>query len=76
MKHFAVIGNPIEHSLSPVMHRWIFNSLNIDADYIKVKIEGNKLSNMIHQLQSGDLDGINVTIPYKEVIIDQLDEIK
>mgnify|MGYP003953247125 FL=1 len=75
MKHFAVIGNPIEHSLSPVMHRWIFNSLNIDADYIKVKIEGDKLSNIIHQLQSGDLDGINVTIPYKEVIIDRLDEI-
>ena len=39
MKHFAIIGSPIEHSLSPVMHKWIFDSLNMDAEYKKSKIE-------------------------------------
>ena len=35
MKHFAVIGNPIEHSMSPTMFQWIFDNLGIDAKYEK-----------------------------------------
>ena len=41
MKNFAVIGNPIEHSLSPIMHNWIFKKLMIQAQYNKILLEYN-----------------------------------
>ena len=75
MKHFAVIGDPIKHSLSPVMHQWIFNSLGMDAEYIKIKVGKNELPKIVQKMKNGDLDGINITIPYKETIMEHLDEI-
>ena len=75
MKHFAVIGDPIEHSMSPTMHQWIFDSLGMDAKYEKIKVGKNELPKIIHKMKSGDLDGINITIPLKEVVLTFLDEI-
>ena len=75
MKHFAIIGNPVEHSLSSVLHNWVFKSLNIHAEYKKIKVKQKELPNIIHQIKNGKLDGINVTIPHKEYIIDLLDEV-
>ena len=43
MKHFAVIGDPIEHSMSPTMHKWIFDSLKLDAKYEKIKMEEKEI---------------------------------
>ena len=43
MKYFAVIGDPIEHSMSPTMHKWIFDSLGMDANYEKIKVGKNEL---------------------------------
>ena len=43
MKKFAVIGDPIKHSLSPIMHRWVFKQLNLNATYEKINVEGNQL---------------------------------
>ena len=68
MKTFAVIGNPIDHSISPLMHNWIFQKLNIKAQYNKIKVYNNNLFNIIEQLKEDALCGINVTIPYKEKI--------
>ena len=75
MKKFAVIGNPIDHSLSPVLHNWIFRALNIQAEYTKIKIESNELLDIIQQIRDGVLCGINVTIPHKETIMEFLDKI-
>ena len=75
MKHFAVIGNPVDHSLSPAMHQWVFDSLNIDAEYKKIKLEENELPQIIQKVQNSELDGINITIPYKETIMEYLDDI-
>ena len=75
MKHFCVIGNPIQHSLSPVMHKWVFESLKIDAKYEKIKLEQKELPKIIQKMRSGDLDGINITIPLKEAVLTFLDEI-
>ena len=75
MKKFAVIGNPVQHSLSPLMHNWVFNKLNLKAQYIKIKLDSNDLSNIVHELRNGLLDGINITLPYKEEIIPMVDTI-
>jgi len=75
MKKFAVIGNPVKHSLSPLLHSWVFNELNINASYEKIKLELNELHQIIDNLKKGLFDGVNVTIPYKESFINLLDEI-
>ena len=75
MKHFAVIGDPIEHSMSPTMHKWIFDYLGMNAKYEKIKVGKNELPKIIQKMKSGYLDGINVTIPLKETVLTFLDEI-
>ena len=75
MNNFAVIGNPIKHSLSPYLHNYVYNLINIDAEYLKKEMHENELVNVIKLIRSGNLDGINITIPFKESIIEYLDEI-
>ena len=75
MKHFAVIGSPVEHSLSPFLHNWVFKSLHIQAEYAKIRIEKQELSDIVQKIKNGQLDGINVTIPHKENIMKFLDEV-
>ena len=75
MKNFAIIGNPVKHSLSPILYNWVFNVLKIKAEYKKIRIIKSELSQIIQKLRSGKIDGINVTIPHKEDIIDFLDDI-
>ena len=75
MKVFAVIGDPIDHSLSPTMHNWIFNILELDAEYKKIKVNINELPKIIQQMKEKKIDGINVTIPYKKNIMHYLDDV-
>ncbi len=75
MKKFAVIGNPIGHSLSPHLHNYVYNSLGIEANYEKLKIQINEIPSIIDDLRNGVLSGINVTIPHKENIMQYLDDI-
>ncbi len=70
MKQFAVIGDPIAHSLSPMLHREIYRQLGIDASFEKVHVTPGFLSLFMNQ---NVLDGFNVTIPHKESIIPYLD---
>ena len=51
MKKYFVIGNPIDHSLSPKLHNHWFKENNIDAVYDKKKIDENDLENMITRLK-------------------------
>ena len=51
MKKYFVIGNPIDHSLSPKLHNYWFKENNIDAVYDKKKIDENDLENMITKLK-------------------------
>src|SRR6056300_1737683 len=75
MKRFLVIGNPIEHSLSPTLHNYWIKSNGIDAIYEKQKLDDNELRLPIEQLKKGKIDGVNVTVPYKKAIIPFLDEL-
>ena len=75
MKQFAVIGNPIEHSLSPDLHNYVYKLLSINALYKKKKVFHSELSQIMDDLRTGELNGVNVTIPHKENVIEYLDEI-
>jgi shikimate dehydrogenase len=75
MKKFLVIGNPIEHSLSPILHNYWIKSNDIDAIYEKQKLDENELEQLILQIKQKKIDGVNVTVPFKKVIIPFLDEL-
>jgi len=75
LKNFCVIGNPIDHSFSPQLHNWIFNKLNIKANYKKIVCNENDFFTIINKIKNDDLMGINITIPFKESVIKFLDEI-
>lgn len=72
IKKLAVIGNPISHSLSPVMHNAALNFLGIDSEYIAVNLEKDCFKNFIAKAGK-NFSGFNVTVPYKSAIIPFLD---
>ncbi len=75
MKKFLVIGNPIEHSLSPELHNFWIKKNNIKAMYEKKLIKSENLPEIIGMLKNNSLNGINVTVPFKSEIINFLDEL-
>lgn len=72
-KTFAVIGDPIDHSLSPNIHSAAFRELNLDCSYIAYKIPKDELEEGIDALKKIKIDGFNVTIPHKVSIMRYLD---
>ena len=75
MKKFLVIGNPIEHSLSPLLHNYWIKNNNIDAIYEKQKLDENELKHLVSQVKEKKIEGINVTVPFKKAVIPFLDEL-
>ena len=75
MKKFLVIGNPIEHSLSPELHNYWIKNNNINAIYEKQKLNENELEEYISQVKEKKINGINVTVPFKKAVIPYLDEL-
>ena len=73
MKKFLVIGDPIEHSLSPKLHNYWFKKNNIDAIYEKKKIDETELQDIVSKIRKNEIFGANVTVPYKTKIIKHLD---
>ena len=75
MKKYLVIGNPIDHSLSPKLHNYWFKENNIDAIYEKKQVKENDIEGIISEMRNGKIDGINVTVPFKKSVIPFLDEL-
>ena len=75
MKKFLVIGNPIEHSLSPELHNYWIKNNGIDAIYEKQKLNENELEQIISKVKDKKINGVNVTVPFKKKIIPYLDEL-
>ncbi len=75
MKKYLVIGNPINHSLSPKLHNYWLKKNKIDAHYEKKKLDNKDLKNLIENLKEAKIDGINVTVPFKKEIINHLDKL-
>ncbi|MBY9014413.1 MAG: shikimate dehydrogenase [Candidatus Lokiarchaeota archaeon] len=72
----CVIGHPIEHTMSPVMHNAAINDLSLDYIYLAFDIPPNDLKKAIVGFKKSNIIGINVTIPHKEAIIPYLDELE
>ncbi len=75
MKKYLVIGNPIEHSLSPRLHNYWINQNKIKAIYDKKLIKENEIKNIISQIKTGDITGVNVTVPFKKSVIPYLEKL-
>ena len=74
-KFFGIIGNPVKHSLSPVLHNYWFNKYGINASYSIIEAEDKDLKEIIKKIRNQELAGINVTLPFKQKIINQTDQI-
>ena len=75
MKKFLVIGNPIDHSLSPKLQNWWLKENNIDAIYDKIKLEDHEIKNFIQDIKEQKIAGCNVTVPFKKTVIPFLDKL-
>ena len=75
MKKYLVIGNPIEHSLSPIIHNYWIKNNKINAVYDKKKLDEYELEKIILQIKKKEINGINITVPFKKKIILYLDEL-
>ena len=71
-KHYAVIGHPIGHTMSPFIHKRLFELAGADADYTYLDIAPEALA-QAYQDRLRHLDGFNITIPHKEAILPLLD---
>ncbi len=73
-KSFAVIGDPIDHSLSPNIHSAAFRELDLDCSYIAYRIPKGELKEGIEGLKKIKIDGFNITIPHKVDMMKYLDK--
>jgi shikimate dehydrogenase len=74
---YAVLGHPIEHTLSPTMHNASFQSLGLDAIYLAFDVEPARLMDILHAMRDMRFGGVNLTVPLKQVAfggLEQLDE--
>lgn len=74
-KLFAVLGNPIGHSMSPVMHNDLFSLYNMNAVYLPFQVKEEELEEAVKGLRALGAVGFNVTVPHKSTIMPFLDEI-
>ena len=74
-KKFGIIGNPIKHSLSPVLHKYWFEKYNIDADYSILEIADKELPEIVKKIKQGNFTGVNVTLPFKQKIVHHIDKV-
>ena len=75
MKKYLVIGNPINHSLSPRLHNYWLKQNNIDATYDKIRLEEDGIKEIIQDIKKQKIAGCNVTVPFKNKIIPFLDSL-
>ena len=74
-KKFGIIGNPIKHSLSPVLHEYWFKKYGIDADYSIIEASDKDLPKILEKVKQGYYSGINVTLPFKQKIINYVGKV-
>ena len=72
---YGLLGDPVAHSLSPLMHNRAFLEYHIDAAYVPFHVPPNNLSEAVRGLGALNVSGVNVTIPHKEAILPLLDQI-
>lgn len=71
----GLIGNPVEHTVSPVLHNSLFNAMGINGVYVPLRVHTGNLKDAVRGLKASEFIGFNVTIPYKEEILEYVDEV-
>jgi len=74
VKQVGLVGYPVSHSLSPIMQQAAFDALHIEANYVLWETPQEQLAGKIASLRSSAILGANVTIPYKEDVVQLVDE--
>jgi len=74
-KILGIIGHPISHSMSPIMHNIALNDLNLDYVYIAFDVIPKNLKNALKGMKALNIHGLNITIPHKESVIPYLDKV-
>ena len=75
VKTYCIIGDPIQHSLSPGMQNAAFNSLGLNCTYISFRVPAGELKESVESLRSINIAGFNVTVPHKVEVMKYLDEL-
>lgn len=65
MYRFLLVGDPVEHSRSPAIHRRAFEVAGLEGEYVARRVGRGRLGHVIEELRRGDVDGLNVTMPLK-----------
>ena len=74
-KVYGIIGKPLEHSLSPTLHNFWFKKYKVDATYSIINMDEKNLGDVVAKIKNKSLNGINITLPYKQKIINHVDKI-
>lgn len=75
MEVYGLFGEKLSHSMSPIIHKILFEKYKIDATYSLFEIRNENFKNAVNSIKTLNIKGVNITIPYKIEIIEQLDEI-
>lgn len=75
MKKFAVLGHPVAHSLSPVMHAANMKAIGFEGTYEKFDVDPADLADFIRQKRDEGYSGLNITVPHKIAVIPLLDHV-
>ncbi len=75
MKKFALLGEHLSHSYSPIIQEKLFSLKNLDYSYALLEIKENEIENTLLKLKTNEYSGFNVTIPYKKTVMRYLDKI-
>ena len=74
IKIFAVFGNPVAHSLSPLMHQAAFNRMGLKAQYVPFCVKD--IGKAVEGIRGLDIQGVSVTLPFKTEVMNFLDEVE
>ncbi len=74
-KKFGLLGEKLGHSFSPQIHNLIFKELGIDAQYDLIELSKEEIPEIMKKIRAGEIKGVNVTIPYKQEVMQYLDEL-
>lgn len=75
MNAYGLIGEKLGHSLSPQIHKKVFERLGLNASYSLYEIKQEHIGMAVQSLKVLGINGVNITIPYKEILMEQIDEI-
>ena len=71
---YCIIGDPIDHSLSPAIHNAAFSSLGLNCSYIAFRVQEGQLKNSLDSLRAINIGGFNVTMPHKVRVLEYVDQ--